>query len=183
MPPRARNRTIVNRSPSLSPRRSWCLPPSGAGRDSVGSCSFMIDPKCIWLIMHETSAYRDANIGINCLHPGGASCLALIHLLVTGFTWRFNPAAGCRRRAFRLPVRNRLDYQRLAQSRSICSGFGGVIAFGMRRDPPRKALGGEQRRHENENVKDYHPERRRRCTARSQRTLRTDHGDRDRKSV
>jgi hypothetical protein len=62
----------------------------------------MIDPKCIWLIMHETSAYRDANIGINCLHPGGASCLALIHLLVTGFTWRFNPAAGCRRRAFRL---------------------------------------------------------------------------------
>src|ERR1022692_2115059 len=34
------------------------------------------------------------------------------------------------------PVCNRLDYQRLAQRRSICSGFGGVIAFGMRSSHP-----------------------------------------------
>lgn len=46
--------------------------------------------------------------------------------LVTGFTLRFSPAAGCRRRA-PPPIRNRLDYQRLAQSHSICSGLAGRL--------------------------------------------------------
>src|ERR1022692_3423906 len=47
----------------------------------------------------------------------------------------------------------------------------------MRRDPPRKTLGGEQRRNANENVKDHNPERRRACTVGSQRDLRTDQSD------
>src|ERR1022692_1311388 len=100
---------------------------------------------------------------------------SVVHLLVTGFTWRFTSAAGSSSRA--LHLRSAIgwiisDLRKPARAFRVWQS----VCFSMRRDPP-DAIGGEQRRQENENVEDPTSERWRGGTVGSQRPLRTNQGD------